>query len=325
MGAFLSTKKSMATKSNPITVSVQEYVADDSTMDSPFTIAIVGSGIGGLALAIGLEKQNVRYVILESAARFDAVGAGIGLGPNSLRAMELMDPKFAAMFDAVKVNNTSPSRVHEQFEVLGGEEGFGMLREPKWTGGHVGHENFTRSSAHRKDLLDIMQSLVPESTVRFNKRVVKIRQEEGQRVKIDCTDGELIEVDAVIGCDGIKGMSRKEVLGSRWPEEVPAKYAHTYIYRGIASMVEAKKIMGSYAEDAKWFMSEGRGCAMYPISKGKEVNMVAFIEDKKDWEGPQVTREVSKAEMDEEFQDFDIRLKTLLENVSSALRRHFRD
>jgi salicylate hydroxylase len=297
MGALFSTTKmkapATATGSSP-----------------PITIAIIGSGIGGLALAIGLNKQdNVQYIILESAPRFDAVGAGIGLGPNALRAMELMDSKFRSMYDKIKVGNTDPKRLNEQFEILGAEEGFRY-------GGSVGGEGFERSSAHRKALLEVMQSLVPASSVRFGRRVVGVKQEDGERVKLEFADGEKMEVDAVIGCDGIKGMTRRVVLGSRWPEEVPAKYANTYVYRGIAPMNEAKKIIGSYAEDAKWFMKEGRGCAMYPISKGTELNMVAFMKDENPWDGEQSARDCSREEMVAEFAQFDHRLRKLLTDVS---------
>jgi salicylate hydroxylase len=102
----------------------------------PFTLAILGAGIGGLALSIGLRKQNVACTIYEAAPKFDAVGAGIGLGPNALKAMELMDPTFAKMYDAIKVGNTSPERLHEQIEILGAEEGFGTKRG--WRGGSQG-------------------------------------------------------------------------------------------------------------------------------------------------------------------------------------------
>lgn len=285
--------------------------------EAPFTIAIIGSGIGGLALAIGLEKQNVQYIILESAPRFDAIGAGIGLGPNALRAMELMDDKFAKMYNDIKVGNTSPERVHEQIEVLGAEEGFGTLTG--WNGGSVGHPDFTRSSAHRKALLEVMQSLIPESTLRFNKRVVAIHQEPGSRVLLKFSDGGSVEVDAVVGCDGIKGMSRRAVLESKYPEEIPAKYTNTYVYRGIAPMEEAKAIIGSYAEDAKWFMREGRGCAIYPITRGQEVNMVAFMQDNNPWEGPQAARDIPREEMIAEVSDFDPRLRKLLVDVSYQL------
>jgi salicylate hydroxylase len=275
------------------------------------SIAIIGSGIGGLALAIGLLKQNIDCTIYEAAPRFDAVGAGIGLGPNALKAMELMDEKFAKLYDEIKVGNTSPERVHEQIEILGAEEGLGMLRG--WKGGSVGHPKFERSSAHRKALLEVMKSLIPEGTVKFNKRVVDVRQDEGEKAILVFADGEHVKADAIIGCDGIKGMKGRLVLESRYPEEVPAKYTNIYVYRGIGPMAEVKKTIGSYAEDARWYMKEGQGWAMYPISKGGEVNIIAFMQDKNQWEGEQVAKDVTREEMLSEFRGFDIRLQNLLE------------
>lgn len=175
-----------------------------ATDETPFSVAIIGAGIGGLALAIGLLKLNVRCTVFEGAAKFDAVGAGIGLGPNALRAMQLMDEKFAKMYDEVKVGNASPERLHEQFEILATEEGFGITED--WTGGSVAHPKFERSSAHRKALLEIMKSLIPEGTVKFNKRVMKLEEGPGPKVTVTFKDGESVEADIVIGCDGIKGM-----------------------------------------------------------------------------------------------------------------------
>lgn len=285
------------------------------TNEQSFSVAIIGAGIGGLALAIGLLKQNVHCIVYEGAPKFDAVGAGIGLGPNALRAMELMDETFAKMYDEVKVGNTSPSRVHEQFEILGTETGFGITDE--WQGGSVSHPKFQRSSAHRKALLEIMKSLIPEGTVKFNKRISRLEQNtELSKVKMSFVDGEAIEADIVIGCDGIKGMSRRAVLESRYPEEVKAKYTHTYVYRGIAPMEEAKKRCGSFAEDARWWMGKGKGWTMYPISQGTEANIVAFMHDDNDWEGEQAAREVPRETMVSEFTNYDPRLQAMLD-VSS--------
>ena len=280
----------------------------------PCSIAIIGAGIGGIALAIGLLKQNVECTIYEAATKFDAVGAGIGLGPNALKAMELMDEKFAKLYDGIKVGNTSPERVHEQIEILGAEEGFGITGG--WKGGSVGHPKFTRSSAHRKALLEVMKSLIPEGTVKFSKRVLSVDQSSGRHVVLKFEDGESVLVDAVVGCDGIKGISRRWVLESRFPEEVPAKYCNEYVYRGMTSMQNAKNVIGTYAEDARWFMKDGAGWAMYPISGGTEVNIVAFIQDEQPWQGEQAVREVTREDMELEFEGFDHRLRGLLQ-VSS--------
>ena len=213
------------------------------------------------------------------------------------------------------VGNMDPVRKNEQFEALGAEEGLGTASG--WNGGHIGDPKFTRSSAHRKALLDVMKSLIPEETVKFSKRVKSIEQpRDGKGVYLEFHDGEIIKVDAVIGCDGIKGMSRRAVLGLRYPEEVASKYAHMFVYRGIAPMEDAKAIIGEYAENAKWFMAPNRGWAMYPISNGREVNIVAFIQDKKEWEGEQSAKECPREEMLSEFTEFDQRLRKLAELVS---------
>lgn len=58
------------------------------------SIAIVGGGLAGLTLSIGLTRHGIAHKIYESAAAFAEIGAGIALGPNSLRALELIDPKI---------------------------------------------------------------------------------------------------------------------------------------------------------------------------------------------------------------------------------------
>ena len=78
-------------------------------------------------------------------------------------------------------------------------------------------------------------------------------------------------------------------------------------------MEEARAIMGSYAEDARWWMMEEKGWAMYPISQGMEANIVVFMMDRKPWTGDQASREVSREEMLKEFIGYDKRLQRLLE------------
>jgi salicylate hydroxylase len=78
-------------------------------------------------------------------------------------------------------------------------------------------------------------------------------------------------------------------------------------------MDNARAIIGSYAEDARWFMMPGKEWAMYPISNGKEVNIVVFVNDDNLWVGEQAVRPVTRDEMMEELKGFDKRLIGLLE------------
>mgnify|MGYP000037558868 FL=1 len=54
-------------------------------MNSPLPILIVGGGIGGLATALVLARDGHTVTVLEQAASFGEIGAGIQLGPNIFR------------------------------------------------------------------------------------------------------------------------------------------------------------------------------------------------------------------------------------------------
>ncbi|XDG07316.1 hypothetical protein ABKA04_006931 [Annulohypoxylon sp. FPYF3050] len=243
-------------------------------------IAIIGAGIGGLALAIGLIKRNIPVTVYDAADQFSTVGAGIGLGPNALNAMDLVDNVFRERYDEVKTQNEKSEFEHSIFDALYAEEGFGEKRG--WTRGLVGAPYFTRSSAHRKDLLEIMESFIPEGSVKFKKRALSFEQVE-KKVYIKFEDGTSETVDAVIGCDGVKGLTRRAVLGEIAPEEVQPTFMGMYIYRGIIPMTQAKEILGTHAGDAKFFMAKGKAVAAYPISRGQEMNLVFFVTDDKPW------------------------------------------
>ena len=49
-------------------------------------IIVAGGGIGGLATALALAHKGFGVIVLERAARYEEIGAGIQLGPNALKA-----------------------------------------------------------------------------------------------------------------------------------------------------------------------------------------------------------------------------------------------
>lgn len=273
------------------------------------TIAILGAGIGGLGLAIGLSKEKVPCTIYEAALEFSTIGAGVGLGPNALLAMSLIDESFGKLYDAVKTGNTSPEKVHHTFEVMMDEPGLGERRG--WKGAGVGAAYFVRTSAHRKALLDIMTGLLdPEFVdVKFGKRAVTISpSEHNGPVKVTFQDGETIHPDAVIGCDGIKGVTRQAVLGSDYPDLVQPAYTHLYSWRCILPMQLCQEILGSHAGDANMFMGHGRNLTIYPISNGNEVNFVWFVKDDNPWVDERITLDRPKEEMLKDLKGVDDRL-----------------
>ncbi|MEJ0033555.1 MAG: NAD(P)-binding protein [Bacteroidota bacterium] len=48
--------------------------------------AILGGGIGGLTLAIALQKKDIKVTVYESAPQWKPLGAGVGLAGNAVKA-----------------------------------------------------------------------------------------------------------------------------------------------------------------------------------------------------------------------------------------------
>tara|TARA_R110002003_G_scaffold129_7_gene12108 strand:- start:19029 stop:20396 length:1368 start_codon:yes stop_codon:yes gene_type:complete len=264
-----------------------------------FNVAIVGAGIGGLALAIGLSHRNVPFTLYESAPAFSAVGAGVGLGPNALNAMDMIDSRFRDMYMSIATGNLKPEKKHVMMEAMRMEAGLGQ-GEDWWGQGGWGAEYFERTGAHRKDLLDIMTSFISKDAVRFNKRVKTMNQGQGS-VMLTFEDGKVARHAAVIGTDGVKGLTRRIVLGDRYPDCIDAKYTGKFVYRAIVPMDDAKDILGDLATDAKMYMSKGANLSTYPISEGRELNVVAFKRDPQLWTSPDTTCEVSREDMMNDF------------------------
>ncbi|MEK0433106.1 MAG: hypothetical protein RL700_1313, partial [Pseudomonadota bacterium] len=57
-------------------------------MTSPAPVAVVGGGISGLAAALALAQAGVNTSLYEQSAKFEELGAGIGLGPNAIRRLD---------------------------------------------------------------------------------------------------------------------------------------------------------------------------------------------------------------------------------------------
>jgi 2-polyprenyl-6-methoxyphenol hydroxylase-like FAD-dependent oxidoreductase len=50
-------------------------------------VLIAGGGTGGLAAAIALRKAGLEPLVLEQAPAFTAIGAGLGLYANAMKAL----------------------------------------------------------------------------------------------------------------------------------------------------------------------------------------------------------------------------------------------
>ena len=115
--------------------------------------------------------------------QYSVIGAGVGLGPNALRAMDMLEPKFKELYDQIATGNVTPGKNNVIFDTLLAKPGFGI--DEGW-GDHIGAPIYDRTSVHRKDLLDIMTSLIPIETVRFSKKATHYSKTHGEELRHRC-------------------------------------------------------------------------------------------------------------------------------------------
>jgi salicylate hydroxylase len=86
-----------------------------SETKNPINVAIVRAGIGDLTLVFGLLCQNIPFTLYESTAAYSMVGAGVGLGPNAQRAIDMLEPNFKYLYNGISTGNVTPCKSHVYF------------------------------------------------------------------------------------------------------------------------------------------------------------------------------------------------------------------
>lgn len=236
-------------------------------------VIVVGGGIGGLAAALGIAKLGKKVTVLEQAAQFGEVGAGLQVAPNGLRALDAL-----GVLDEVYKQAVFPRR-HVFMDALGGNELSAVQFGDKF------RESFGYPYIviHRSDLHNVLlkacQSLENVSFL-TNHRLESIKEFDDY-VELHCENGAVLKGETVIGADGIRSMTRKLVS-----QAVPviSKYV---AYRFTVPMSEMT-IDIDWDEKLTW-IGPGIHLVQYPVRHKSVINQVAvfksykYSENSDDW------------------------------------------
>ncbi|KAF2259427.1 putative salicylate hydroxylase [Lojkania enalia] len=261
-------------------------------------IAIIGGGIGGVALAVGLRYRGIQVQVFEAGDDFTELGAGIALGPNAISALNLLDPAAGEVFEALATKNLFED---EKATWINFRHGMGkpsliakvQTQDARKTG---------LSSVHRAKFLTGLSALIPRDIVQFGKRLNSIEDKGNGEMHIFFEDGSSAVAEAVIGCDGVRSSVRQYVLGLQKPLDKVA-YTHKYVYRGLVDMSTAKAALGDeLACNSQMYLGPGGHILSYPIDGGETMNVVAFRDDNPEWNHPTWVVKARGDDMRREFE-----------------------
>lgn len=190
--------------------------------DAPYLVsimksfAILGGGIGGLSLAIALQRKGISATVYEAAPAYKPLGAGLGLAANAVKAYQEIGIHSEVVGAGKKLRfafgKTSKGRVISQTDMDAMTRRFGVLN------------SFT---IHRADLHEVLYGLVAPGTIRIGKVATQVQQNE-VGVTITFTDGSSTQADYLIAADGIHSIVRQQLLPGTSP-----RYAGYTCWRGV--------------------------------------------------------------------------------------------
>jgi 2-polyprenyl-6-methoxyphenol hydroxylase-like FAD-dependent oxidoreductase len=259
------------------------------------SIAIIGAGMGGMAVAGTLRRagfQNIR--IFEQASRFARIGAGIQMMPNSmkvLRGIGVEERLRAVAFAPYSHLNRDGCTGEVTIELPMPESLYGA----------------PYLCMHRADLHDALASVVPQEIVHLNKKLTGIVQ-AGKRVGVSFADGTEETADLVIGADGVHSAVRDIVLGPESPIN-RGRVAYRAVFP--ASLMNGKDIGPSRT---KWWGKDRHIVIYYTKADRSEIYFVTSVPEPVEW----MTRESWSAkgdvrELREAYKDFHEDVRAVLD------------
>lgn len=224
-------------------------------------ILIVGGGIGGLATALVLAKSGNDVIVLEKAAQFVEIGAGLQLAPNATRVMTSL-----GVMDKIRDVGVFPNRLRLK----------AALTDENLTSLDLGKHFIERYGApyvvmHRNDLLSILLEGCQEqpSVELLPGHEIQDVIDEPDGVSALCANGKTFRGRALLGADGLWSTVRKKLS-----DDTPVNSGYVS-YRGTVP-TERATAHAPLDEVVAW-IGPGLHYVQYPLRSGNLYNQVAVF------------------------------------------------
>ena len=264
-------------------------------------MVIVGAGIGGLTAAGLIRQAGHEVELVEKAAQFGEVGAGIQIAPNASRIIAAM-----GLGDELADVGTIPERM-----VLRRWQDDQHLMTVPGGSAHIERYGHPYYNVYRPDLVDVLAKGIDGVAVRMSAEVVGARNVRGGAV-VTLASGDEIEGDAVVAADGIRSAVRAAVFG-----ELPGRFSGWIAYRALVPRERAP----SLAVEVTNRLGPGRHLVSYFVGRGqRHLNLVCVVPERS-WDVESWTEPGSLDDLRRFFSDWAPETQAILEAVEEPVYR----
>jgi 2-polyprenyl-6-methoxyphenol hydroxylase-like FAD-dependent oxidoreductase len=234
-------------------------------------VAIIGGGIGGMALAVACLHRGIPFTLYERDSRFNSRSQGYGL------TLQQAGKAIAALGIPELTEGVISTRhvVHTTEGKVIGE--WGMR---KWVP-VVDHKYPKRRNIHiaRQSLrLALLEQLGGEEAVQWGHQLVDYKEREGEGVELNfMVNGQRksAKTDLVVGADGIRSAVRRLLIGD---DVTPLRYLGCIVILGICPLQHLEGVESSLLDSATVFQTANGNERIYimPFSSNSVMWQLSF-------------------------------------------------
>lgn len=187
-------------------------------------VIILGGGIGGLTLALELQKRGIAFRVHEAAPQYKPLGVGLNLLPNAMTSLANLGLLDALMDRGVE---TKEYRFYTRNGQL-------VHTDPR---GRAAGYDVPQCSIHRGDLHQVLIDAVIEragpDAIVMGQKALSVAQTADQAIVhlTDTVTGHALpdaRAAVAVACDGVHSVVRRQFH----PDEALPRYEGTMNYRG---------------------------------------------------------------------------------------------